>query len=167
MSAKNRRFLIAYVSLVVLPVAGLLGVLKSGRTLMAPSSVGGVWKLRINPAQLTAMPCGRSLASTPEPVMTISQSGQRFTLEFADGPRATASGLIEGATLSASLRPLQPWSNESGCGNDRVLTMAGTVDPAAVPRTVAGTLSVSDCPSCTPVEFHAVREARPGSKGGY
>lgn len=162
MSNKNQRFLIAYVTLVALPVVALLGVLRYGRTLTAPISVDGVWKVQVNPSQLSALPCGISLAGTREQSMNISQSGERFTLEFVDGPRTVTSGLIEGNTLSASL-PAS--SKESGCGNGRLVTLAATVDPGAVPRSVVGTLSLNDCPSCVPVEFHAVREAQPGSRG--
>ena len=64
MSRTNRNFLIAYVVLVVLPIAGLFGVLKHGRSLAAPISVDGVWRLDADLSQIAALPCGSSLAST-------------------------------------------------------------------------------------------------------
>ena len=41
----NRNFVVAYILLVGLAVARLRGVLKSGRSLTAPISVDGTWKV--------------------------------------------------------------------------------------------------------------------------
>ena len=86
MSRTNRNFLIAYAVLVVLPIAGLFGVLKQGRSLAAPISVDGVWRLDADLSQIAALPCGSSLASTQYAAVTISQSGKNFTLSLNNGP---------------------------------------------------------------------------------
>ena len=167
MSRTNRNFLIAYAVLVVLPIAGLFGVLKHGRSLGAPISVDGVWRLQADLSQLAALPCGSSLASTQYAAVTISQSGKNFTLSLNNGPKATASGVLEGTTLKAFVLPSAAWASQAGCGSDHVLTLIATVDPKSEPRTLAGLLSVSECSSCAPVELRAVREIQAGGKKSH
>ena len=164
MSRTNRNFLIAYAVLVVLPIAGLFGVLKHGRSLGAPISVDGVWRLDADLSQIAALPCGSSLASTQYAAVTISQSGKNFTLSLNNGPKATASGVIDGTTLKASVQPSAAWARQAGCGGDHVLTLVATVDPKSEPRTLAGLLTVNECSSCMPVELRGVREIQAGKK---
>jgi hypothetical protein len=165
-SSTNKRFLIAYLSLVAFPIAGLLGVLRHGRALIPPASVEGVWKMQIDPARLATLPCNKLLNLASDPAMTISQSGEKFTLSFTNSTGAIASGVIEGTKLSASLQAPNTRSDDD-CGRDRLLSFAGTVDPNSNPRSLQATLTLSDCPSCAAVEFKAVREPQPGSKGNH
>jgi hypothetical protein len=167
MSRTSRNFFVAYALLVGLPIAGLVGILKSGRTLAAPISVDGVWKLQTDPVRLAALPCGKTLASSPDAALAISQSGRNFTLSLSDGPKSTASGVLDGTSLKASLVPSAPWSEEAGCGSGREITLVAIVDPKANPRSLEGTLSVSHCLSCAPVDFRAVRVAAAAKKGSH
>jgi hypothetical protein len=167
MSNTNRNFIIAYVLLVGLPVVGLVGVLKSGRALVAPISVDGTWQMRTDPIQLAALPCGKSLARTPGTALAISQSGKNFTLSLNDGPKSTASGTLDGTTLKASIVPSAAWSEEPGCGSGREISLVATVDPKADPRSLVGTFSANNCPSCGTVDFHAVRLMTPTKKGAH
>jgi hypothetical protein len=165
MSHANRNFMIAYALLVALPIVGLVGVLKRGHTLTAPISVDGLWQLQADPAQLAALPCGKTLGQNPETALAISQSGRNFTLSLANGPKSSASGIVDGTTLKASILPSGSWSEDAGCGAGRELSLVATVDPKLYPRSLSGMLSVSHCESCGSVEFHAVRLA-PGAKSG-
>lgn len=167
MSHTNRNFIIAYALLVVLPIIGLLGVLKSGRALKAPISVDGIWQLQADPDRMASLPCGKTLAQNPEAALSISQSGRNFTLSFANGPKSTASGVLDGTTLNASFIPAAGWSEESGCGADRKLAMVASFDPTLDPRTLSGSLSVTDCPKCGTVQFHAVRVAVTARKASH
>ncbi|MGA2413924.1 MAG: hypothetical protein ABSF59_05730 [Candidatus Sulfotelmatobacter sp.] len=172
MSKTNRNFVIAYFLLVGLPILGLVGVLKSGRNLTAPISVDGVWQLQADPAQLAASPCGQALASRSDATtFAISQSGKTFLLGFgsvnpSNGSRSVASGTIDGTRLRASL-PANSIASapDGGCGQGRELTLAATVNPKTDPRSLAGTFSIPDCPSCASIEFHAVRLAASSKKG--
>jgi hypothetical protein len=161
MTSTTKRFAVSYVFLVFLPVLGLLGVLRQGRSLKAPMSVDGQWKLQFDPAQLAALPCGKALASVEDPVLAISQSGERFTLTASGGLLTASSGVIQDATLNAALQPPQSSNNESGCNVDHSLTLIAKLDPTANPKSITGTLSSKDCPACATVPFHAVREAQP------
>jgi hypothetical protein len=167
MAHTNRNFILAYVLLVGLPLVGLVGVLKSGRSLTAPISVDGLWRLQADPIQLSNLPCGKALINDPETGLAISQSGKNFTLSFSNGPKSIASGVLEGTTLKASVVPSATWSEDAGCGDGRELSLVATVDAKANPRSLAGVFSVNHCPACAPVAFHAIRQAPPAKKGGH
>src|SRR5205814_8094299 len=93
----NRRFAVAYLLLVIVPILGLAGVVRSGRTWTAPTAIGGLWKTHVKEGSLAALPCGGSLATAaPDSRFTISQSGRNFTLNFASSAISSASGTIEG-----------------------------------------------------------------------
>jgi hypothetical protein len=166
MSRASTTFILAYAFLVVLPVVGLIGVLKSGRKLAAPISVDGLWQLQADPALLAALPCGKTLAENPNTALVISQSGKNFTVSLSNDPKFNSAGVLQGNTLKASLVPSIAWSAEAGCGAGRELSLVATVDPKADPRSLAGLLSVNHCPACASVEFHAVRQAPLLKKGG-
>jgi hypothetical protein len=158
MSHINRNFILAYIFLVGLPVVGLVGVLKSGRTLVAPVSIDGVWQVQADPVALATLPCGRTLALDPEKLLTISQSGKTFTLSFSNDTKSISSGVIDGTMLTSSIILSSAWAAEKGCSDRRELALLATVDPKAEPRSLQGKMSVSNCSSCVPVEFRAVRQ---------
>jgi hypothetical protein len=156
-----RNFMIAYAVLVAFPVAGLLGVLRHGRALTAPISVDGVWRLQADADQLAKLPCGKTLASGANPTFTISQSGTNFALEFTHELKTETSGTISGTALQATLSPSGVESGDAQCSADHRLVLAATVDPKVEPRSLVGSLAVSDCPSCALVPLHAIREVQP------
>jgi hypothetical protein len=160
-SHTNRNFVLAYVFLVALPVLGLVGILKRGRSLSAPFSVDGVWK--IESGNLPASPCGNFLSSVSSAPLSISQSGKSLVVTLSGGTK-TASGTLEGKTIKAQFTGASGTSEcSTGAG---ALTLTATLDPMAEPRTLSGTLSVEGCASssCAPMEFRAVRQPR--SPGG-
>jgi len=161
MSHTNRNFIIAYIVLVGLPIVGLAGALKSGRTLAPPISVDGAWTLQPDPVQLAALPCAKSLVSVQDTTLAISQSGKNFTLSFANWPKSIGAGRVEGTKLTASLIPPDLWTSQAGCGSGRELSIVATVDGKAASRSLLGTLSVNDCPSCATVRFNGFRQAPP------
>jgi hypothetical protein len=167
MSHTNRNFVIAYATLVILPLFALAGILRTGRTVKAPVSVDGTWNLRLDSADLYSLPCGKTLAATPGKALTVSQSGTSFVLAFANGPRMAATGTLDGTTLRASLTPLSEWSSEAGCGAGRQLSLLATVDPSTQPKSMSGKLSVADCSSCTTVRLYAFQQTAPASREGH
>lgn len=165
MSGSNRNFVLAYAFLVILPLVGLAGILKAGRSVTAPVSIDGVWTLRVDPAQVDSLPCGKALAAVPDKTIAIAQSGRTFVLSFPNGPKLAASGTLEGTTLRASLAP--PKEAPDSCMGGRQLSLLATVGRNADSNLLAGTLSVPNCPPCTSVGFHAERQAPVKSKGGH
>jgi hypothetical protein len=167
MSNNNRNFVIAYIFLVILPVIALAGILRAGHIVKAPPSVDGIWVLRMDRGQLASLPCGKTLAAIEQNSIVISQSGETFELSFANGPRVSGAGVVDGAALRASLIPGADWSAEFGCGGKRRLSLVATLAAGTKQKSLAGKLSVDDCPSCTPVDFYALRQAAPASKEGH
>lgn len=165
MSRTNRNFVIAYIVLVGLPLAGLAGVLRSGRSLAAPISIDGTWKVEADTSQVNSSPCSQALTSLSNSSLVISQSGKNLVLTFSNGPKASSAGLLDGKKMSAPLM-LEPLSG-SGCLASQPLTLVAAVDPQAEPRSMSGSLSMNDCPSCAPIAFHAVRLPRTKKEGGH
>jgi hypothetical protein len=167
-SPTNKGFVIAYVILVALPLLGLVGVLRSGRGLVAPISVDGVWKFSADGADPSAGRCGKSLASLQDSLVTISQSGKRLSLSLNDlslneGPAAAGSGVIEGTTLNGTIPLPETSTNQPGCGNNIVLALAATVVRKSESHSMQGTVSISECPSCASLKFQAAWQSRSGS----
>jgi hypothetical protein len=163
MSHTNRNFVVAYILLVGLPLIGLAGVLKTGRGLIAPISVDGMWKIEADTSRFATQPCAKTASSLVNTSLVISQSGKSLVLTFNNASKTVTSGVIEGKSLAASVVPVR-LSGDTGCG-DQPLALTATVDPKAEPRSLTGVLSVNGCASCTPVEFHALRQPR-GPAGG-
>jgi len=162
MAHTNRNFVLAYIFLVALPVLGLVGVLKSGRTLSAPFSVDGAWKIGPGADAISASPCATFLSSVLNAPISISQSGKTLVVVVSGGARTT-TGTIEGKIIKAEFAaadlPVVDRSATADCG-DRGLALTATLDPMAEPRTLDGTLVVEGCGSCAPMKFRAIRQRR-------
>ena len=161
MTHSNRNFALAYVILVALPLFGLAGVLRSGRKLSAPMSVGGIWKISANQDQLARLPCGKFLLAQ-NAAFTISQSGRAFTLNLPNSAPAT-SGTIDGNTINAALIPSAVAATEAGCG-EHSLSLTAIVDTKASPRSLQGALRVENCPGCAAIEFRGIRDEQDKTK---
>ncbi len=160
-SSTNRNFLIAYALLVGLPLLGLAGVLKAGRSISAPISVDGAWKFETDPVRLASLPCTQSFASLQDSVVNISQSGKQLVLVRSNGGKTAGSGVLEDTTLTAMLPLPDASASEPGCKSDGGLRLAATIDPKAKPRSMVATVSINGCRSCPTVEFHALRQVHP------
>ena len=161
-SHQSRNFAIAYTFLVALPVLGLVGVLRSGRTLSAPLSVEGNWKLQADSNPLPALPCANYFASPKGAAVAISQSGKDLTVNLVGTPELTAAGVIEGTTLKALFQPLREGASRAQCQIHRGLLLIATVNGKTNPRSLTGSLSVAGCFSCRPVGIHGVRQISNG-----
>jgi|ERR1700693_3024428 len=166
MSSTNKNFAFAYAFLVILPLVGLAGILRSGRSLKAPVSIDGVWNLQVDPAQLDSLSCAKTPAPGSDKTIEISQSGTSFALTFPNGPRLTGSGVLDGSTLRAALIQPSESPSESSCGAGRQLSLLATFDRKADPRSLLGALSVTNCPTCAVVGFRAEHQAPATPKGG-
>jgi len=158
----NRNFVFAYVLLVALPVLGLAGILRSGRKLTAPMSVGGLWKISANQDQLAGLPCGNILPGQ-NAAFTISQSGRAFTLTIPNSAFSATSGAIEGNVINASLVPTAAAANKPGCG-ENLLLLTATVNTQTRPRSLQGAFRVQNCPGCAAAEFRGIRDEQANTK---
>ncbi len=162
----SRNFVVAYILLVGLPLLGLAGVLRSGRSLVAPISIDGTWKVEGDTGNVSNQSCGKTVSSLVNTTLLISQSGKSLALTFDNPAKTAASGILDGKNLKASIGS-QKEAATQGCGLDQIPMLAAVVDPKSEPRTLTGYVSVSGCASCVPVEFHAVRQPRPAAGGGH
>ncbi len=155
--ALSRRFLIAYVLLVGVPFALLLGVLHFGRNLAAPFSVQGIWGFTENSVDLALSGCQRDSARTDLP-MYISQSGQHVVIEFQPLLKTAAVGEIQGTELTAATPSRAHSAVTSACDASQTYSLTATVDPKAQPPTIAGIFHLDGCASCPPIPFRAIRK---------
>jgi hypothetical protein len=171
MAHNNRNFVFAYAFLVILPIVGLAGILRSGHKLVAPPSIDGVWSFQLNSAELESLPCGKTFAAIPDKAIAISQSGTTFALSSSGGPRLAGSGTLDGTTLRASLSSLQESSSEMNCPAGSQLSLVANINQNAGSKALIGSLSAASCPTCPTVAFRAERqpERQPlaPAKGGH
>ncbi len=158
----HRNFAVAYVLLVALPIAGLVGILKSGRIVKAPTSVDGVWTIHAVAPQGTMSPCVSALGFDRDTPVTISQSGRNLIVK---AEKIEGAALIEDTALQGSLRTTGSPIPSANCGGDDSVVLTATVEARTSPQVISGTLSVAGCPSCQAVEFHAVKQALTQGKG--
>jgi hypothetical protein len=164
MMARNRNFALSYLLLVVLPLLGMAGVLRLGRTLTAPMSVGGLWQIQADFGNVVSLPCAQSLTGAGA-AFTISQSGRSVTINSANLLISSRSGVVEGSSIKANIILAPSGSQETGCDKSHTLTLTARVDSLVNARHLAGMLSVDDCSQCVPVEFRATREEATNIKG--
>ncbi len=157
----NRNFVFAYAFLVILPLAGLAGILRSGRSLRAPVSIDGFWSFQVDPPGLASLPCGRIFAAIPDKAIAISQSGRSFVLSSPGEPKFAASGTLDGNTLRAVLTS----SSETNCAGALRWFMRANVNRSANSTFLVGELSAPNCPACASVGFRAEHQAVPSPKG--
>jgi hypothetical protein len=161
-SRLNKNFAVAYVFLVALPIFGLVGILRRGQNLKAPTSVDGVWAIQAAVTKGTMPSCMSALGLDLDTPVTISQSGKNFAINAG---KTRGTGLIEGTTLQASLRRAGTLLPAPNCGGDGSVLLTATVEAKASPRVLSGSLSLASCPSCESVKFHAVKQASTQRQG--
>ena len=162
MSTSTRKFALAYVVLVGLPIVGLLGTLRQGRHLSAPIGMDGNWVLQ---GKWTDLPCGMSAVPPESAVLNLSQSGPKFELSLPNGLHTEESGTITGTNLKATLS-LSPEA-KSECSPNQSVSLLATLNKDARPRTLEGTMMLEGCTSCSPVPFTAVRQKPVVKKGAH
>lgn len=158
----NRRFALGYLLLVIVPIIGLGGILRSGGKLTAPPAIGGVWKMHVRAESLAFLPCARAFTMLRDVEFTVSQSGKDFTLNFANWETSAASGTIDGTRIKANILASTQRAAQAGCSGGRVLSLTASLDSEATPKLILGVLALNDCATCAPAEFRAVREADDG-----
>jgi hypothetical protein len=159
----NGKFALAYLTLVALPLLALVGVLKSGSGLTAPTSVGGSWKVQMA-AYKPNMPRCTIQPSLQDTVLNIAQSGKHFTLKFKTSPILPGTGVIEGTTVKMKL---EPSTKPEGCGGEQMISITAVVDSKVNAKSMTGTLSAGNCPACASLDFRAIREDQSGAKGEH
>lgn len=152
----SKNFALTYVFLVILPILGVVGILRSGQNLEAPTSVNGVWTIQAAATKVAMPSCMSALGLDVDAPITISQSGKKFAINTG---KIRGTGLIEGTTLQASLMPVGTLLPTLNCGSDRPVLFTATVEIRASSRALSGVILLAGCPSCGSVKFHAIKQA--------
>ncbi len=158
MSHTNRNFVIAYILLVGLPLAGLAGVLKTGRSLKAPISIDGNWKIDSASPHTAGQACEKAISALSASSFAVSQSGKTLTLTLQNASKTSSDGSLDGRSLNVPLATTD--SATAGCAAGQTLVLSATVEAETQPTSMAGVMWVTDCPACATIQFHAVRQPR-------
>ncbi len=154
----SRKLILSYICLVGIPLLGLIGIVRAGQRLQAPISVGGIWNVEADFSPLSGKPCGDALGSGKQPLLSISQSGDRVLLTL-NNPQATAlAGTIHGSALAAGNEDAgDPVGGQ--CTAAQAIGVSAAVTEDGEERALTGVFKLISCPECAPVSFHATRQA--------
>jgi hypothetical protein len=162
----RKKLIVAYLLLVGAPLLGLLGILRSGRHLSAPVSVGGTWNLEEDLTPLAGSGCKEAFANISQPFFAISQSGSRLTLTLNNPEQTTLPGTILQNTLTVGTDPAKSADEGSHrCRHPQDIHLQAEINLQGQQRELTGTLSVAGCPDCPALPFRAVRQ-NPLAKDG-
>jgi len=135
------RSVLLYLSLVGLPIVGMVGALHLGQEMRAPASVAGAWRVELSGA--AGDPHRRDDAPPPEPpALYITQSGPHIVISACGGKRVAAVGELREMTLTAVGDGLQVRAN-----------LRYERDQARL----QGFISLKACGKPAEAEFHATR----------
>jgi len=160
----KRTMLVAYASLVGIPLLGLIGIVHGGRRLRAPLSVGGNWNLRADFTPWAGKTCGNLLSVTRQPAFSISQSGTILVLALNNAQATAFRGTIQGTELTAGAEDPSA-GGDAACDPEEAIHLNAVVKKTGAQATLTGTLKLNSCATCAPVAFEAVRQAS-AKKGG-
>jgi hypothetical protein len=150
------RLVLLYLSLVGVPIAGILGILHVGERLTPPIAVGGAWIVEVE-APATGVPaCNTALWQAQEPILTISQSGPHLQLTLSHEDRITFLGEIREGRVTAEAEVTRAAAN---IPEDRASAhLEAWVDHQAQPMRLRGVLTMIQCAARTDMPFVAVRQ---------
>ena len=147
--------ILLYLSLVVFPVAGVFGIVRLGKRLRAPVSVGGVWRVDLSPrAPLTPACDGLDVSSHPL-ILTVSQSGPHLILTFGEDKRVELVGAIDGEVVSGKSSAPTTAMNREGRSP---IHMQAVVERQSESDRLHGVLTFPNCAAHSELSFTATRE---------
>jgi hypothetical protein len=149
-----------YLLLVGLPIAGVFGIVRLGKKLHAPVSVGGVWKVEFNPRDQDIPPCEGFAVSSQPLILTISQSGPRLALTFSDKNKTDLLGTIKDGLVSAeSFHQATAVTGKMSDAKSAIQLQAG-IDRQLDSDYLRGVLTVPACPAGGRLSFIASRQRK-------
>ena len=149
------RAVLLYLVLVGLPVLGILGLLRVGQTLSAPTSLAGSWNAQLNVPGPPGSSAGDPLVHPGPTVLSITQSGPRVFLTFDDIQKTTLIGSVQGLLIYASFIPERA-TDASGAVTTAV-HFRGRVDRQTEPDQLLGALIFNRGQMRTEVPLIAIR----------
>jgi len=163
----KRKLAAAYVLLVGAPLLALVGILRAGMHLSAPVAIHGNWSVQADFSPWHGVPCEALLANTPQPLLSIDQSGRDLTVTLNDFEKTVITGTIDGYSLSTDpsneRKEIEPYPRHYGaCMSPQSLHLQAAMNRQGKQRLLTGTFHLEGCPSCPPVDFKATRQVPAG-----
>ena len=148
-----------YLALIGISIVALAGVMRIGKSILAPPHVSGVWRITDETGNHAADPCGPPSPGALPLELEIAQSGTVMELVFrGDHPVRTVARL-RGDTLFASpLEPIPPCTDR--------WSLRAQFNEADAPERVTGLWTATDCDECAPRRFTATRRDGPERSEG-
>lgn len=159
------RPILLYVSLVGLPVLGILGLLQVGQTLSAPISLAGKWNAQLIPRNPQDLAGNNSLLRPGPTTLNITQSGPNLLLSFEDDPKATFVGNIRDMTINAGMVRQDAKATYTSNGTTSIFLRA-RVDRHTSPERLLGVLTFANESVRIEVPLTAIRQSGVGNLRG-
>ncbi len=161
---EKMKLLITYLTLVGLPVLGVLGVLHVGRGLTSPVSVSGSWNVEVSRQLSGYSSCEDVLRQSQPLVLTISQSGPHVFLSFDNNKKIKLAGAIESTSVNASSLHLSARTVWDDRNSPDAMRLYATFDREAGAGRLVGSLNFNKCPGAPEMTFIATRQTKSNEK---
>jgi hypothetical protein len=155
----NPRLIVAYILLVGLPLGALTTILRAGRQLTAPISMGGAWHLNADFHPMASTACGDFLAGIGQPFFKISQSGEALVFVFNDSEKPEIAGRIHATSVTMGSGALE--DGTPPCTDAHALYLKAGIRKQGEERFLTGLLGINNCAKCPSIPFTAIREPTP------
>lgn len=154
----TKRAAALYLAFVGFPIAGVVGVLETGRGIAAPPSIQGAWRLHADLTANAATPCASRLSGFTAPELRVSQSGVFLEIVLPTQRQERLSGRFEDYHLLAEAQP--DLFGEDVFDLLRLTAVLGQEQGELVLR---GVLGMPRRIECSPMPFTATRQP-PGGR---
>jgi hypothetical protein len=159
----NGRVIAAYLLLVGGPLLGLVGILRAGTHLSAPSVVRGNWIAETNSDLWHNLQCETPLTNARQPLLNIVQSGRNLTITLNNPQKTILYGTIGGSRLLAVSALTRDKNGTAlaavaGCPDMSFLRLEARVNDQGKKRFLNGSISIPGCAECTQLAFSAIRQ---------
>lgn len=149
---------VVYFFLVGVPLLALVGILRAGRALTPPKSVGGAWLVKADFTSLQDPKCRDLLLGVKQPFINISQSGPDLVFTLNNPEKTTIQGNIRGSSLTmGSVGVDLPEAQTGECLDPQSIYLNAQVNNLGGQRMLSGGLGIKGCKACAIVPFRAVR----------
>jgi hypothetical protein len=159
----------SYLALVLLPVLGLVAILRAGERVEAPAPVHGNWRLDVDGGVTGASAaddratCGVSLHDLAGRDLSVQQSGRRLVATLAGRRPLALEGVIDGGAVQLT-GILPAWPAGAACPDAAALTLELVLRRDS---SMAGLAHVPGCVGCPRLGLTARRSAARAARSGH
>jgi len=151
------RILPLYLLLVGTPLLGLVGLLRVGERIEAPSAIAGTWAVDSAFSRAVERGCfPRAFAEAT--AFEITQSGRFVRLTANDAAATTFEGRLDGGALVARGARAAPTTALPQCAAPRATELRLRLLDDAGTQQLAGSWGLPECAACRALPFRATRQ---------